>query len=199
MSLPAPPTTGKFRILVVEDDQNIARLVLTTLTRAGFECRYAPDGNEGLTAFRSGDPHLVLTDIMMPGMNGQELVLKIRETSTVPIIMMTAADSEAAQIQGFKGGADDYVAKPFNPKMMTARIIAHLRRVYRYDFAEKKTTSVAQEKTEEKPKVPAGWGQCQRCEYMGPRERFATEVIDGEPMTVCPSCGEAEHVAYSIG
>lgn len=199
MPLPAPPTSGKFRILVVEDDQNIARLILTTLTRAGFECRYAPDGNEGLTAFRSGDPHLVLTDIMMPGMNGQELVVKIRETSTIPIIMMTAADSEAAQIQGFKGGADDYVPKPFNPKMMTARIIAHLRRVYRYDFAEKPEKKAVPAEPEEKPTVPAGWGQCQRCDYMGPREKFATEIIDGEPMTVCPSCGEAEHVAYSIG
>lgn len=199
MPLPDPPATGKFRILVVEDDQNIARLILTTLTRAGFECRYAPDGNEGLTAFRSGDPHLVLTDIMMPGMNGQELVLKIRETSTIPIIMMTAADSEAAQIQGFKGGADDYVPKPFNPKMMTARIIAHLRRVYRYDFAEKPEKKGAQNETESQSEVPAGWGQCQRCDYMGPREKFATEIIDGEPMTVCPSCGEAEHVAYSIG
>ncbi len=201
MPLPAPPTTGKFRILVVEDDQNIARLILTTLTRAGFECCYAPDGNEGLTAFRSSDPHLVLTDIMMPGMNGQELVLKIRETSIIPIIMMTAADSEAAQIQGFKSGADDYVSKPFNPKMMTARIIAHLRRVYRYDFTEKSETRTTPSTAENKPdtKVPAGWGQCQRCDYMGPREKFATEIIDGEPMTVCPSCGEAEHVAYSIG
>lgn len=196
MSLPAPPATGKFRILVVEDDQNIARLILTTLTRAGFECRYAPDGNEGLTAFRSGDPHLVLTDIMMPGMNGQELVVKIRETSTVPIIMMTAADSEAAQIQGFKGGADDYVPKPFNPKMMTARIIAHLRRVYRYDFVEKKG---ATQETEEASQVPAGWVQCQRCDYLGPREKFATEIVDGETMTICPACGEGEHIAYSIG
>jgi DNA-binding response OmpR family regulator len=198
MSLPAPPATGKFRILVVEDDQNIARLILTTLTRAGFECRYAPDGNEGLTAFRSGDPHLVLTDIMMPGMNGQELVVKIRETSTIPIIMMTAADSEAAQIEGFKGGADDYVPKPFNPKMMTARIIAHLRRVYRYDFVEKKAAQ-SQNAPESHSEIPAGWGQCQRCDYMGPHEKFGTEIIDGETMTVCPSCGEAEHVAYSIG
>jgi DNA-binding response OmpR family regulator len=198
MSLPAPPATGKFRILVVEDDQNIARLILTTLTRAGFECRYAPDGNEGLTAFRSSDPHLILTDIMMPGMNGQELVVKIRETSTVPIIMMTAADSEAAQIEGFKGGADDYVPKPFNPKMMTARIIAHLRRVYRYDFVEQKTAQ-SQSALESHSEIPAGWVQCQRCDYMGPREKFATEIVDGETVTVCPSCGEGEHIAYSIG
>lgn len=192
MPLPAPPETGKFRILVVEDDPSIARLLLTTLTRAGFECRYAPDGQEGWTAFRTTEPHLVLTDIMMPGMNGQELCVKIRESSTVPIIMMTAADTEEAQLQGFKGGADDYVAKPFNPKMMTARIIAHLRRVYRYDFHEPKEIQT-------ESSLPTGWVQCQRCDYMAPHERFKTEIIDGQPMTVCPSCGEAEHVAYSIG
>lgn len=193
MPLPAPPESGKFRILVVEDDPGIARLILATLTRSGFECRYAPDGLEGLTSFRESDPHLVLTDIMMPGMSGQELCLKIRETSTVPIIMMTAADSEEAQLQGFKGGADDYVPKPFNPKMMTARVIAHLRRVYRYDHADKNETPA---KTSS---IPAGWGQCQSCEYMGPRERFKTEMQDGVPTTVCPVCGQSEQVAYSIG
>lgn len=193
MALPAPPESGKFRILVVEDDQGIARLILATLTRSGFDCRYAPDGIEGLTAFRESDPHLVLTDIMMPGMTGQELCLKIRETSTVPIIMMTAADSEDAQLQGFKSGADDYVPKPFNPKMMTARVIAHLRRVYRYDFPEEKKEAV------KAPSIPAGWGQCQRCDYMGPRDRFKTAMEDGEPVTICPACGEAQSVAYSIG
>lgn len=193
MSLPTPPESGKFRILVVEDDNSIARLILTTLTRAGFECRYAPDGSEGWTAFRSSDPHLVLTDIMMPGMNGQELCKKIRETSTIPIIMMTAADTEEAQLEGFKGGADDYVAKPFNPKMMTARVFAHLRRVYRYDFKENSAPE------DEASTIPAGWGQCQSCSYMGPRDRFKTQMQDGQPMTVCPVCNQAERVAYSIG
>ncbi len=192
MSLPTPPDSGKFRVLVVEDDGNIARLILTTLTRAGFECRYAPDGNEGLAAFKESNPHLVLTDIMMPGMNGQELVLKIRETSKVPIIMMTAADSEDAQLAGFKGGADDYVPKPFNPKMMTARVIAHLRRVYRYDYQEEK-------ETKKESSIPAGWAQCQGCGYMGPRERFRTGTRDGDPVTICPVCSQEERIAYSIG
>jgi len=192
MPLPAPPESGKFRILVVEDDPGIARLVLATLTRSGFECRYAPDGLEGWTAFRQSDPHLVLTDIMMPGMSGHELCVKIRETSTIPIIMMTAADSEEAQLQGFKGGADDYVAKPFNPKIMTARVIANLRRVYRYDVDDKK-------ESDKESAIPAGWGQCQSCQYMGPRDRFKTLMQDGDPVTVCPVCGQAERVAYSIG
>lgn len=193
MALPAPPESGKFRILVVEDDPNIARLILTTLTRAGFECRYAPDGLEGWTSFKDTDPHLVLTDIQMPGLDGQQLCAKIRETSTVPIVMMTAADSEEAQLAGFKGGADDYVPKPFNPKMMTARVIAHLRRVYRYDFNEQaKPQSAA-------PALPTNWAQCQACGYMGPRDRFHTQNVGGQTQTTCPVCNQAENIAYSIG
>ena len=191
MALPAQPESGKFRILLVEDDPSIARLILTTLTRAGFECRYAPDGLEGLRAFSESDPHLVLTDIMMPGMDGHQLVQKIRETSTVPIVMMTAADSEEAQLQGFKGGADDYVAKPFNPKMLTARVIAHLRRVYRYDFVEKKDTGAENV-------LPEGWAQCNACGYMGPGDRFQKQNFSGDIKSVCPVCGQAENIAYSI-
>jgi DNA-binding response OmpR family regulator len=191
MALPTLPESGKFRILVVEDDSSIARLVLTTLSRAGFECRYAPDGTEGWKAFRETDPHLLLTDIMMPGLNGHQLVQKIRETSTIPIVMMTAADSEDAQLQGFKGGADDYVPKPFNPKMLTARIIAHLRRVYRYDLTEKK------EGTSESS-LPEGWAQCNACGYMGPGTRFPKQNIAGDLKSVCPACGQAENIAYAV-
>src|SRR5687768_14131626 len=104
MSIPDVPTNGKFRILVVEDDSNIARLVMANLTRAGLECRYAVDGNAGFAAFQETNPHLVLTDIMMPGLNGRDLCAKIRETSNVPIIMMTAADSEEGQVNSFKAG-----------------------------------------------------------------------------------------------
>lgn len=205
MPLPAPPESGKFRILVVEDDPGIARLILATLTRSGFDCRYAPDGTEGWKAFQNSDPHLVLTDIMMPGMSGHELCVKIREISTVPIVMMTAADTEDAQLQGFKGGADDYVSKPFNPKMMTARVIAHLRRVYRYDFSATPETSIKEPVPQtakapaKEPSIPVGWAQCQGCQYMGPRERFKTKMEDGDPVTVCPVCGQAQQVAYSVG
>jgi two-component system OmpR family response regulator len=191
MSLPAPPDSGKFRILVVEDDPSVARLILSTFSRAGFDCRYAPDGLEGWRAFNEAEPHLLLTDLMMPGLSGQELCLKIREQSTIPIIIMTAADTEEAQLQGFKGGADDYVAKPFNPKMLTARIIAHLRRVYRYDFKESVES--------EEQRLPSDWAQCNSCGYMGPIQRFAKEVVTGERKNICPVCGQSENVAYAVG
>lgn len=191
MALPAPPETGKFRILVAEDDSSIARLILATLKRAGFDCRYAPDGIEALKVFKECDPHLVLTDIMMPGMNGHDLCVKIREISTVPVIMMTAADTEDAQMKGFKGGADDYVSKPFNPKTMTARVIAHLRRVYRYDFSESS-------REESEDAMPAGWGKCESCGYMGPRDRFGTRMEDDTPVAVCPVCRSTNKITYSV-
>ena len=133
MNLPEVPSNGRFRILVVEDDANIARLILMNLAKANMECFHAPDGSAGLARFKAEEPHLVITDIMMPGMNGMELCAAIRQLSPVPIIMMTAADSEENEMTGFKSGADDYVPKPFNPKLLMARVLANLRRVYRYD------------------------------------------------------------------
>jgi DNA-binding response OmpR family regulator len=194
MSLPATPAKdGKYRILVVEDDPNIARLILAILTKAGFECRYAPDGLAGLEAFKDADPHLVLLDLMMPGMDGRELCSKIREKSTVPIIMMTALNTDDDQVQGFKIGADDYVPKPFNPKLMVARVIAHLRRVYRYDSAG----APAPEEAVKVP-LPAGWARCDSCGYMGPEDKFQQKNKHGQQFVMCPACQQSEHIAYSI-
>jgi DNA-binding response OmpR family regulator len=105
--------------------------------------------------------------------------------------MMTAADTEEAQLQGFKGGADDYVAKPFNPKMMTARVIAHLRRVYRYDFVEQAESG--------EHELPPDWAQCNACGYMGPRQRFEKELVSGQIQSLCPACGQSENVVYTVG
>lgn len=188
MQIPAVPENGKFRILVVEDDVHIARLVMANLIKAGFECNFAQDGLAGLEAFKHGDFHLVLTDIMMPGMNGADLCGKIREISTVPIIMMTAADTDDHQLQGFKQGADDYVPKPFNPRMMVARVIAHLRRVYRYDFVAKQ---------DEEAKIPAGWAKCEACGYQAQLERFRFSDAHG-PSKICPLCGDRDHIIHSV-
>ena len=195
MTLPDVPTNGKFRVLVVEDDSHIARLILANLTKAGLECRYAPDGVAGFKAFEEANPHLVLTDIMMPGMDGRQLCTKIRESSTIPIIMMTAADSEEAEMAGFKVGADDYVPKPFNPKLLIARVIANLRRVYRYDFKE-------EEEKKSPPaegSLPAGWASCDMCGYMGPREKFEKMNSRGDRFATCPRCQQGESITFSIG
>ena len=203
MSIPATPTDGKFRILIVEDDNNIARLVMVNLTRAGLECRYAADGNAGFAAFQETSPHLVVTDIMMPGLNGRDLCAKIRETSNVPIIMMTAADSDESQVSSFKAGADDYIAKPFNPQLLAARVVATLRRVYRYDVAaeqnrEKPPVARAAPDPNAEASVPPGWSSCDSCGYMGPRDKFEGEDATGRPTMICPNCREST-VTFSIG
>jgi len=205
MSIPSAPADGKFRILIVEDDTNIARLVMVNLTRAGLDCRYAVDGNAGYAAFQDADPHLVVTDIMMPGMNGRELCAKIRETSNVPIIMMTAADSDENQVKSFKAGADDYVAKPFNPQLLAARVIATLRRVYRYDVGAEQARGQAATAVSAPPAddpddtpLPPGWSSCDSCGYMGPRMRFETTDATGRPAMICPNCHEGT-VTFSIG
>lgn len=191
------PASKQFRILVIEDDANIARLILANLSKAGLECRYAADGVAGLAAFNETDPHLVLTDLMLPGLNGDGVIAKIREKSTVPVILMTAADSDEAQIQAFKAGADDYVSKPFNPKLMVARVVAHLRRVYRYDVTPEE---------EEKPGtpdardlIPAGWVACDACGYLGPREKFEKSDTTGRRHIMCPNCKQGDTLTFSIG
>jgi DNA-binding NarL/FixJ family response regulator len=139
----------------------------------------------------------VLTDLMLPGMNGSEICAKIRETSTIPIILMTAADSDEAQLQAFKMGADDYVSKPFNPKLMVARVVAHLRRVYRYDITpEEESVSQTREQVE---LIPAGWIGCEYCGYMGPREKFETTNRQGQRSVMCPNCKQGDQVSYSVG
>ncbi|PQV64839.1 Response regulator receiver domain-containing protein [Abditibacterium utsteinense] len=135
MKLPTPPADNRtYRVLVAEDDSIIAKLIGIHLKMAGFETEIAGNGTDAWTAFEASDPHLVLSDIQMPGLSGHELTAKIRAAgSGTPIILMTAAGSDQAEMDGFKSGADDYVSKPFNPKLLMARVVANLRRVYRYD------------------------------------------------------------------
>ena len=197
--LPEAPQTGeKFRLLIVEDDMTIGRLLATNLTSAGFECRLAPDGGLGLATFHEFNPHLVLLDVMMPVMDGRQVCAKIRETSKVPIIMLTAMDSDEDQMQGLKMGADDYVTKPFNPKLLTARVMTHLRRAYRYsDAAEEAAMGVSA--LASAPQIPMGWGMCEACGYMGPQSKFESESGGGQRLRQCPACKQENHVTISVG
>ena len=202
MNLPDVPTNGKFRILVVEDDANIARLILLNLAKANMECLHAADGALGLARFKEADPHLIITDIMMPNMNGMDMCAKIRELSSVPIIMMTAADSEEREMQGFKSGADDYVPKPFNPKLLLARVLANLRRVYRYDASAQATptasvTAAAEPVEMAPPSTRGDWVTCDSCGYIGPRVKFQQTDSTGKVSMTCPICKQ-NRIAFPI-
>ena len=115
-------------ILVVEDDHNISNLIHMYLVKEGFDVRIADDGGKAIEEFKKKVPDLILLDIMLPVMDGWAVCGKIRETSKVPIIMLTAKSEVFDRIQGLEMGADDYLVKPFEMKELLARINAVLRR-----------------------------------------------------------------------
>lgn len=116
------------RILIVEDEAALAEPLAYLLTREGYETVVAEDGLEALAAFDRGGIDLVLLDLMLPGLAGTEVCRELRQRSTVPIIMLTAKDSEVDIVVGLELGADDYVTKPYSTRELLARIRAVLRR-----------------------------------------------------------------------
>ena len=119
------------KILIIEDDPDTARLVGLYLTRDGHRVLAASDGKEGLRLAREAKPDLVVLDLMLPGMSGMDICRELRDESSVPIVMLTARVEEADMLGGLESGADDYVTKPFSPRVLVARIKAVLRRTAR--------------------------------------------------------------------
>ena len=115
-------------VLVVDDEADIRSLVRELLERAGHDVVEAGDGNEGLRVFFSSRPDLVVLDVSMPGLDGWGTLERIRELSDVPVVMLTAQAQELAKVRGLRGGADDYITKPFGRQELLARVEANLRR-----------------------------------------------------------------------
>ena len=116
------------RILVVDDDENLRRLVAAYLESEGYQVREAADGHSALTGVEEDEPQLVVLDLMLPGITGLEVARRIRAKRKTPILMLTAQGSEDDVLQGFEAGADDYLVKPFSPKVLVARVKAVLSR-----------------------------------------------------------------------
>ena len=116
------------KVVVVEDDINIAELLRIYLEKDGFAVTVSHDGAEGLRLAEELNPDLVMLDIMLPGMDGWQVCKRLRQTSKVPIIMLTAKGETEDKVQGLEMGADDYIVKPFEVKELLARIHAVLRR-----------------------------------------------------------------------
>lgn len=121
----------KFKILVIEDEEKILNVIEAYLFKEGYEVFKAANGVDGLDSFKSNSPHLVILDLMLPGLSGEEICKNIRSSSDVPVIMLTAKINESSKLEGFSLGADDYVTKPFSPKELIQRVRAILRRSYR--------------------------------------------------------------------
>lgn len=120
----------KLKILVVDDESRMRKLVRDFLVKQKFDVVEAEDGEDALNKFyEQKDIALIILDVMMPKINGWDVCREIRETSKVPIIMLTAKGEESDELQGFGIGADEYISKPFSPKILVARVEAILRRV----------------------------------------------------------------------
>lgn len=116
------------RILLVDDEKNISNVLKAYLQQEGFHVTTAVNGLVALTLFKENSYDLVLLDLMLPGLSGEEICREIRKTSATPIIMLTAKVEEEDRIQGLTLGADDYISKPFSPREVVARVKAVLRR-----------------------------------------------------------------------
>lgn len=127
----------KIKVLIVDDESRMRKLVSDFLTRKNYEVIEAENGEEAIDKFYADkDIALVILDVMMPKMDGWETCRQIRKDSKVPIIMLTAKGEERDELNGFECGADEYISKPFSPKILTARVDALVRRVYSMDRSE---------------------------------------------------------------
>ena len=127
----------KLKILVVDDEQRMRKLVRDFLTKQNFSVLEAADGEEAVDVFMENkDIVLVILDVMMPKMDGWQVCREIRAYSKVPIIMLTAKGAENDELLGFELGVDEYISKPFSPKILTARVDALVRRAYMVDGSE---------------------------------------------------------------
>ena len=146
----------KLKILVVDDESRMRKLVRDFLVRQDFEVLEAGDGEEALDLFyKDKSIALIILDVMMPKMNGWEVCKEVRESSKVPIIMLTAKSDESDELMGFDLGVDEYIYKPFSPKILVARVEAILRRTNKLGGASevKKAGAIVLDKTEHEVKI----------------------------------------------
>ncbi|MDD5244125.1 MAG: response regulator transcription factor [Syntrophorhabdaceae bacterium] len=130
-----------YPILVVEDDPKIAHIVKVYLENAGFRVTHSERGKDALEAAQNEKPLLVILDLMLPDMSGEELCLRLKEVADVPIIMLTAKASEEERVAGFALGADDYVVKPFSPRELVFRVKVVLKRFEKGDLSRSEPMS----------------------------------------------------------
>ncbi|MDR2304107.1 MAG: response regulator transcription factor, partial [Treponema sp.] len=124
------------KILIIEDVKELADLISLYLTREGFEIRAAISAEDGFAVLEEWKPELIILDINLPGMDGFEFLQKIRPGNSVPVLIVSARDSDEDLISGLSGGADEFVTKPFSPKVLAARVRALFRRVRDYEEKE---------------------------------------------------------------
>ena len=134
----------KNSILIIEDDKSVQQLIRMYLVNDGFEVIFSIDGEDGLNKALTENPDLILLDLNLPKIDGIEVCKKIRESSDIPIIMVTARIDELERLDGLEKGADDYITKPFSPRELVARVKAVLRRVKSYEKSNTEISEIIQ-------------------------------------------------------
>jgi len=136
---------AKKKILVVDDEEDILELVRYNLSREGFKILCASSGEEGLKAAKAEKPNLIVLDLMLPGIDGLDVTRRLKSddaTRKIPIVMLTAKGEESDIVTGLELGAEDYITKPFSPRVLVARVKAALRRELKDDTAEKEVIQI---------------------------------------------------------
>ncbi len=154
------------RVLIIEDDAALANLMALYLKEAGFQVDVTHSGLAGVSRAAEWSPHLIILDLMLPELDGWEVCRRIRRSSRVPILMVTALGEEEDRVRGFEEGADDYVVKPFLPRELVARVKALIRRA-------------------KEPSITQGRERVEFAGLVVDRERFSLHV-QGEPVELTP-------------
>lgn len=194
--------SGQYRVLLVEGDKEAAQAILQNLSRAKLDCRYAPDAESGWQAFEQTQPHLVMLSLGLPDLGGFVLCPKIREQSTVPIIIISVRKRKEDQLHALKTGADDFLIQPIDADLLLARSLSLLRRTYRYDArAEQDNLQTALKQSAAsnlQSTIPSDWVTCDSCSYMGPWHRFDRLNALGERAMLCPHCNRPQSLTYNL-
>ncbi len=197
---PAPPD-NRFRVLLLEDDPDFAGRILTLLARTGFDCRTSTTSEDGMATFIDLQPHLLLTEAQSAGIDGHAFCRWVREKNSVPVLMLGPSE-EGAEVAALKIGADDYISLPLRPAALLARVVAHLRRAYRYNAPPKpkfdNPFGLPVEDEQTTGALASGWAQCELCGYAGPRFKYEKEDWLGNTKMICPNCKSSEHIIISI-
>ena len=124
---------AEHNVLIIDDDKELCVLIKRSLLAESIEADFCNTGKEGLTKLKEKEYHLVILDVMMPGMDGFETLEKIREESSLPILMFTSKNDNASKVRGLRAGADDYLTKPFHMDELIARVVSLIRRYTRFN------------------------------------------------------------------
>lgn len=134
----------KYTVLIAEDDKAIRESIAIYLRNSGYNTLFAEDGEEAVKVFNENKVYLILMDLMMPKLIGEDAILKLREDSYIPIIILSAKSEDFDKVIGLNIGADDYITKPFNPLELVARVNSAIRRFYNYQASSKAQEGIIQ-------------------------------------------------------